>query len=160
MSFWAVNEITELDSGKPAPQFGDESSWMRGSKLVQGSSGSCVSFRLIQGIFAYPLRCVHSTTGGRGRFNTAVLHRTNFDIGLGPIEDNSVLSRRNEMCAAVCKLWTGTQTNRHLLRSMFPWPHGEFFCFYGASKVDWRYDGKCRLHLQGRRRKNCDIDAQ
>jgi hypothetical protein len=42
--FWRVNEVTELVSGMPAPQFGDESSWVRGSDVVQGSSGSCVSF--------------------------------------------------------------------------------------------------------------------
>jgi hypothetical protein len=46
MWFWPVNEMTELVSGMPAPQFGDESSFVRGSDLVQGSSGSCV--------FAYP----------------------------------------------------------------------------------------------------------
>jgi hypothetical protein len=57
MWFCPVNEMTELVSGKPAPQLGDESSWVRGSELVQGSSGSCVSFWLIWGVFAYPLRC-------------------------------------------------------------------------------------------------------
>jgi hypothetical protein len=44
---WGVNEMIELASGIPAPQFGDESSWVRGSELVQGSSGSCVSFWLM-----------------------------------------------------------------------------------------------------------------
>jgi hypothetical protein len=38
-----VNEKTELVSGIIAPHFGDESSWVRGSELIQGSSGSCVS---------------------------------------------------------------------------------------------------------------------
>jgi hypothetical protein len=28
MWFWPVNEMTELVSGMPAPQFGDESSWV------------------------------------------------------------------------------------------------------------------------------------
>jgi hypothetical protein len=35
MRFWPVNEMTELVSGTPAPQFGDESSRVRGSELVQ-----------------------------------------------------------------------------------------------------------------------------
>jgi hypothetical protein len=43
--------MTELVSGMPAPQFGGESSWVRGSELVQGSS---VSFWLMQDDFAYP----------------------------------------------------------------------------------------------------------
>jgi hypothetical protein len=34
MLFWSVNEMTEL-TRMPAPQFGDESSWVRGSELVQ-----------------------------------------------------------------------------------------------------------------------------
>jgi hypothetical protein len=45
--------MTEPVSGMPAPQLGDESSWMWGSELVQGSSGSCVSF----GLMWYPVRC-------------------------------------------------------------------------------------------------------
>jgi hypothetical protein len=40
MWFCPVNEITEPVSGMPAPQFGDESSLVRGSELVRGSSGS------------------------------------------------------------------------------------------------------------------------
>jgi hypothetical protein len=50
---WAcpVNETTELVSGMAAPQFEDESSWVRGSELVQGSSGSFVSFLLIVDVF-------------------------------------------------------------------------------------------------------------
>jgi hypothetical protein len=32
--------MTEPVSGMPAPQLGDESSWVRGSELVQGSSSS------------------------------------------------------------------------------------------------------------------------
>jgi hypothetical protein len=36
--------MIELVSGMPAPRFGDESSWVLGSELVQGWSGSCVSF--------------------------------------------------------------------------------------------------------------------
>jgi hypothetical protein len=47
MRFWPVNEInemTELVSCMPTPQFGDESSWMRGSELVEGLRGSYVSF--------------------------------------------------------------------------------------------------------------------
>jgi hypothetical protein len=39
----ASNRI-ELVSGMPASQFGDESSRIRGSELVEDSSGSCVSF--------------------------------------------------------------------------------------------------------------------
>jgi hypothetical protein len=46
MLFWAINEITELVSGMPEPQFRDESSWMRESGLVQGSSGSVKCLRL------------------------------------------------------------------------------------------------------------------
>jgi hypothetical protein len=38
MWFWAVNEMTELVSRMPAPQFGDESSWVRGSELIQGQA--------------------------------------------------------------------------------------------------------------------------
>jgi hypothetical protein len=44
----------QLVSGMPAPQFGDESSWVRGSELVQGSSGSGVSFWLMKDVFEYP----------------------------------------------------------------------------------------------------------
>jgi hypothetical protein len=44
MWFWPVNEMTELVSGMPAPQFGDESSRVRGSGMVQDSSGSVRSF--------------------------------------------------------------------------------------------------------------------
>jgi hypothetical protein len=44
MWFWPVNEMIELVSGMPAPQLGDETLGMRGSMLVQGSNGSCVSF--------------------------------------------------------------------------------------------------------------------
>jgi hypothetical protein len=44
--FWPVNEVIELVSGMPAPPFGDESSLVRGTEPVQGSSGflrcSCV----------------------------------------------------------------------------------------------------------------------
>jgi hypothetical protein len=58
MWFWPVNEMTELVSGMPAAQFGDESSWVRGSELVQGSRGSCVSFWYMQGVFPYPLKCL------------------------------------------------------------------------------------------------------
>jgi hypothetical protein len=43
MWFWPVNEMIELVSGMPAPQFGDKSSSVRGSELVQSSSGSCVT---------------------------------------------------------------------------------------------------------------------
>jgi hypothetical protein len=39
MWFWPVNEMTELVSGMPAPQCGDESSRTRGSELHQCSSG-------------------------------------------------------------------------------------------------------------------------
>jgi hypothetical protein len=42
MRFWPVNEMTELVSGLLTPPFGDEFSSVRGSKLVQGSSGSCL----------------------------------------------------------------------------------------------------------------------
>jgi hypothetical protein len=45
MWFWPVSEMIELVSGMPAPQFGDESSWVGGSELVQGSSGSEISRR-------------------------------------------------------------------------------------------------------------------
>jgi hypothetical protein len=38
----------------PAPQSGDESSWVRGSELLQGWSDSCVSFWLLQDVLAYP----------------------------------------------------------------------------------------------------------
>jgi hypothetical protein len=42
MWFWPGNEMIELVSGMPAPQFADESSLVQGSDLVLGSSGSCV----------------------------------------------------------------------------------------------------------------------
>jgi hypothetical protein len=48
MWFWPVNETTELVSGMPAPQFGDESSRVRGSGMVQGSRGSVRSFGVPQ----------------------------------------------------------------------------------------------------------------
>jgi hypothetical protein len=37
----------DIFSGTPAPQFWDESSWMRGSELVHGWGGSCVAFWLV-----------------------------------------------------------------------------------------------------------------
>jgi hypothetical protein len=43
--------------GMPAPQFGDESSWVRGSELVQGSSGCTVSFWFDM-FPRTPLRCL------------------------------------------------------------------------------------------------------
>jgi hypothetical protein len=46
MWFWPVNEMIELVSGMPAPQLGDESSWVWGSQMVQGSSGSVRSLRV------------------------------------------------------------------------------------------------------------------
>jgi hypothetical protein len=55
--FWPVNKMIELVCGMPTPQVEDESSWVRGSDLVQGSSGSCVSslidvrcFRMLPGV--------------------------------------------------------------------------------------------------------------
>jgi hypothetical protein len=36
MWFWHVNEMIELLSGMPGTQIGNESSWVRGSELVQG----------------------------------------------------------------------------------------------------------------------------
>jgi hypothetical protein len=39
--------LTELVSGMKARQFGDESSWVRGSELFQGSSCFCDSFLFI-----------------------------------------------------------------------------------------------------------------
>jgi hypothetical protein len=54
MWFWPVNEIIDLVSGMPAPQFGDESSWVQESELVKGSSGSCVLFWLMYDVLAYP----------------------------------------------------------------------------------------------------------
>jgi hypothetical protein len=65
MWFCPVNEMIELVSGIPAPQFGGEFSWVRGSELVQGSSGSCVSFRMMQDAFAYPVRCLRTSPGVR-----------------------------------------------------------------------------------------------
>jgi hypothetical protein len=53
MWFWPVNKMIELVSSMPAPQFGDESSWVWGSELVQGSSGSCVSFWLMYDVLKY-----------------------------------------------------------------------------------------------------------
>jgi hypothetical protein len=44
MWFWPVNEMIELVSGMPAPQFGEEPFWVRGSGLLLASSGSCDSF--------------------------------------------------------------------------------------------------------------------
>jgi hypothetical protein len=49
MWFWPVNEMIELVSGMPAPQFGDESSLSEGSELVQGSSGSVGCLRVPPG---------------------------------------------------------------------------------------------------------------
>jgi hypothetical protein len=48
MWFWPVNEMTELVFGMPAPQFGDESLWVRESELVQGSGGYIKLFRVPQ----------------------------------------------------------------------------------------------------------------
>jgi hypothetical protein len=68
MLFWPVNEMTELVSGMPEPQFGDEYSWVRGSELVHGSNGSCVSFWLRYGVFAYLHRYAYP------RFKTITLN--------------------------------------------------------------------------------------
>jgi hypothetical protein len=38
MCFWPFNEMIELVFGMPASQFRDESSWVRGSELVQAVS--------------------------------------------------------------------------------------------------------------------------
>jgi hypothetical protein len=54
MWFWLVNEMIKFVSGMSAPQFGDESSWVLGSHLVQGPSGFCVSSLLRHDVFAYP----------------------------------------------------------------------------------------------------------
>jgi hypothetical protein len=54
MWFWPVDEMIELISGMPTPQSEDESSWMRGSELVQNSSSSCVSFWLLYEVFTNP----------------------------------------------------------------------------------------------------------
>jgi hypothetical protein len=54
MWFWPVNEMFELVSDMPAPQFGDESSWVQEAELVQSLGVSCVSFWLIWDVFAYP----------------------------------------------------------------------------------------------------------
>jgi hypothetical protein len=54
MWFWLVNEMIELVSGMPAPHFGDESTWVRGSELVQGLK------RLL-----YSLRCLCVPSGVR-----------------------------------------------------------------------------------------------
>jgi hypothetical protein len=56
--------MTELVSGMPAPQFGDESSRVRGSELVQGSSGSRV-------------RCFHVPHNTWGYANKEGLNTTN-----------------------------------------------------------------------------------
>jgi hypothetical protein len=58
MWFWPVSEMSELASDMPAPQFGEESSWLLGSELVRGSSSSLVSLWLMQDVSAYPLRCL------------------------------------------------------------------------------------------------------
>jgi hypothetical protein len=43
-----VNEMIELVSGMPTPQFGDESSWVQVSEFVKAWSGSVRCFRLPQ----------------------------------------------------------------------------------------------------------------
>jgi hypothetical protein len=43
---WPVNEMIELVSGLPAPEFEDESFWLQGSELVQGSDDSERRFRV------------------------------------------------------------------------------------------------------------------
>jgi hypothetical protein len=48
-----VNEMIELVSSLPAPQFGDESSRVRRSELVQDFNCSVRCFRLSPG-YAYP----------------------------------------------------------------------------------------------------------
>jgi hypothetical protein len=45
--------MTELVSGMPAPQLGDESSWVLGSELVESSRGSCISFWLTWDVLVY-----------------------------------------------------------------------------------------------------------
>jgi hypothetical protein len=44
MWFWPVNKTIELLSVMPAPQFGDESSWVRGSDPNEGSKYSVFRF--------------------------------------------------------------------------------------------------------------------
>jgi hypothetical protein len=50
--------MTELVSGMPSPQFGNESSWVRELKLVKGSSGSCVSALWMLDVFTYLVKCL------------------------------------------------------------------------------------------------------
>jgi hypothetical protein len=54
MWFWAVNEMTEPVSGCQHLNSGTNLRWVWGSELVQGSSGSCVSFCLMSDGFACP----------------------------------------------------------------------------------------------------------
>jgi hypothetical protein len=46
MWLWPVHDINQRVSGMPSPQFGNESSWIRGSELVQRASGCVRSFHV------------------------------------------------------------------------------------------------------------------
>jgi hypothetical protein len=64
MWVWPVKEMTELVSGMPAPKFYDESSWVRGLELVQGSSGSFFRFD-IRCVRVFPKMCSRTPGGTR-----------------------------------------------------------------------------------------------
>jgi hypothetical protein len=107
MWFRPVNEMIELVSGIPAPQFGDYSYWVRGSELVQGSSGSCISFWLMYGVFTYPLKYlrVHQVedhwSSGNVPTSLTTLH---FDIVQGSLQSRVFMSGVICVCS-VAILW-------------------------------------------------------
>jgi hypothetical protein len=54
MCFWLVIDIIEIGSDMPAPQFGEESSRVRGSELVQTVSVFCLDVKRRAPTKTYP----------------------------------------------------------------------------------------------------------
>jgi hypothetical protein len=113
MWFWSVNVMIGLVSGMPAPQFGEESPWVWRSELVQGSSGSRVSFLLTYDVFAYTLRCL------------SVLPR----VRVPEVEDHCAIA-----------YFTNKSTSRMFLSILHKWelkPIFQQFCSHqGSSNTD------------------------
>jgi hypothetical protein len=69
----------QLVSCMPAAQFGDECSWVRGTELIQGSSGSSASFWLMYDVFKYPRGYAYT------RLNTTALKHKYFASTFGQV---------------------------------------------------------------------------
>jgi hypothetical protein len=120
MEFWPVNEMTELVSGMPAPQFGAESSWVRGSELVQGSSGSCVSFSLMWDVFVYPQGyAYHRLIPTALTYSESSIIRINLGGGVRVNEANYCLKNLRKQINGKCNNIHSSGENKTYLCSNF-----------------------------------------